>query len=301
MREIQDVGIEILNNNPKKIYIFLGSEYVIKEKYIQILDKHYRGNHREVNSFSDLQSIGRGVSLLPLPPTTYVVRYDNDFIKQLSDRTVRDFEYLNFNGTAVFIYEQESDAKKLDKYLPEYTVTFFPVSKHLQKKYLLSDYNTLSEQTVDDVINFNLGYTMSDHICRSLSYCCDNGMINTELIRRSFIFQHYSTISDLQMYFANRNFAGIYRFLENTNIDISNVHYKFLSVIIDLMKVRKSSYIESAYKKYASKWTDEDLHNMFDNIFNELVKLRTKTSDIYNSIMYIATLLCFRKIPKIVR
>ena len=41
MRNIQDVGTEILQNTPKKFYIFVGEEYGIKMKYIEILSKHF--------------------------------------------------------------------------------------------------------------------------------------------------------------------------------------------------------------------------------------------------------------------
>lgn len=302
MRTIQEVGIEILNDSPKRLYIFLGKEYALKEKYIEFVDRHYQGNHREVDTYKDLQSIARGTSLFPLKPSTYVVRYDNAFIKHLSDGSSLEMEFahLNLDGTIIFIYEQDSDAKKLDKYLSEYTVTFFPVSVGLQKKYLLNDYPNLPDTVVDNVVQLGQGYTISDRICKSLSYCEDFSALSLQNMRSSFLLQYNNVISNLQIFFADKNFRGIYKILENTSIDISNILYKFLSVIIELMKVRKSSYIDSPYKKYATKWTNQDLHFMFDNIFNELIKLRTKTSDTYNSIMYIATLLCFKEIPRIV-
>ena len=41
MLSIQDVGTEILNNNPGKFYIFGGTEYGIKCKYFDIIMTHY--------------------------------------------------------------------------------------------------------------------------------------------------------------------------------------------------------------------------------------------------------------------
>ena len=296
MRTIQEVGLEVLNGNPQQFYIFLGREYAIKRKYIEILHKHY-GRCKEVDTFEDMKCIVRGSTLFPVLPTLYIIRYDDMFVKRLTDNAKIEFEYLNLIGTLIFIYESDSDCKKLDKYLPDYTVTFFSVNDNLQKKYLTKDYPNIPDNVIDDVIGLNHGYTISDNICKSL--CCYPHL--SRLTKHDIIgmFESHqdNIISKLQYCFANRNCVGIYKLLEMDDIDISNLHYKFLSVIIELMKVRKSSYVDSPYKDFASKWSNDDLRNMFNFIYSELIKLRTISSDTYNSIMLIATLLCYKNIP----
>lgn len=301
MRTIQDVGKEILSDNPKKLYIFLGKEYILKEKYIEFVTQHYSGNVREVNSYDDFTQIMRSTSfILPLP-TNYIIRYDSVFIKQLSKVIVSELlnAVNNLNGTLIFVYEQDSDAKKLDKFFADYTVTFFPISTQLQLRYLSQDYNGLNEIVLNNIIQLNCGYSISDKICNALSYCTDSTLITNQSIKSTFLSQYNNIISSLQLYFADKNYAGICRILDSI-LDLYNIHYKLLSVIIELMKVRKSSYMNSAYKQYAPKWTNSDLYNMFNIIYNEIINLRTKTSDAYNSILYIATFLCYDKIPEIV-
>ena len=86
MLTIQEVGQEVLTGTPKKFYAFVGSEYGVKEKYIELLSNHY-GRKVESESVQDILNIMKTRHIIPLQPTLYVVRYDESFISTLSNST----------------------------------------------------------------------------------------------------------------------------------------------------------------------------------------------------------------------
>ena len=214
MRTIQEVGLEILNDNPSKIYIFLGTEYAIKMKYLDKLHVYYK-NTQNLDSYKDIHALTRKYQLIPTETSTlYVVRYDGEFVRTLNDNTKLDLEHLNINGTLVFIYDSESDSKRLDKYLPDYTVSFFPISHGLQKKYIISDYPELSESTVDAVVALNLSYTESNTICNLLSAASIYDSVSYSDLKRTFSVKHSHDIAQLQTLFADRDYCRIFLLLD---------------------------------------------------------------------------------------
>ena len=65
MLSIQQVGSEILNDKPGKLYIFCGAEYGIKYKYIEHL-KGFYGQYAESESAYDVISSFAVKKLIPL-------------------------------------------------------------------------------------------------------------------------------------------------------------------------------------------------------------------------------------------
>ena len=100
MRTINEVGMEILSGNPKGFYVFLGPEYGIKCKYIDSLKQHY-GDLKEYPSVNSLLKMFNTRRLIPLSPCVYVVRYDEDFLSSLSEKTKSTIHKTNFIGTVV--------------------------------------------------------------------------------------------------------------------------------------------------------------------------------------------------------
>ena len=111
MLTIQEVGTEILGNTPKKFYIFGGTEYGIKCKYIDIMKEHY-GKFKECQSVNEIIKLMSTRHFIPLEPTLYIIRYDEEFLSSLSDDTEKQIDKLNIVGTVVCIYELDKHVVK---------------------------------------------------------------------------------------------------------------------------------------------------------------------------------------------
>ena len=79
MLSIQEVGLSILGDTPKNFYILGGTEYGIKDKYIEILISKV-GAKLEYRSVADVISLMSKHHIIPLQPQVYVVRYDKAFV-----------------------------------------------------------------------------------------------------------------------------------------------------------------------------------------------------------------------------
>ena len=70
MLTIQDVGTEVLGNNPRNFYIFGGTEYGIKCKYISFMRNHY-GNYAECQTVAEVIKLMTTHHFIPIEPTLY--------------------------------------------------------------------------------------------------------------------------------------------------------------------------------------------------------------------------------------
>lgn len=160
MKSIQEAGKEILTNNPSKMYVFTGEEYGIKKRYLSILSSYY-GSSKEYEKVEDVLSIFRSKRLIKLQPCLYIVRYDEDFIKSLNDRSENDIRKLNICGTIVLLYENSKQSSKLEKYLPSYTTSVDSVNINFMVKYILSEFKTCQRKLQEMYVKYLL--TMGKH------------------------------------------------------------------------------------------------------------------------------------------
>ena len=68
MGSIQDVGMEIFKRSPKKFYVFCGSEYGIKLKYLENLKDFYDGHYESYDSVQDVLDLMKVKRIIPLVP-----------------------------------------------------------------------------------------------------------------------------------------------------------------------------------------------------------------------------------------
>ena len=68
MRSIQEVGTEIIKNNPRTFYVMTGSEYGVKRMYIQYLIDYYK-NYKESDSVESVLTTMTTMHFVPLQPT----------------------------------------------------------------------------------------------------------------------------------------------------------------------------------------------------------------------------------------
>ena len=71
-------------------------------------------------------------------------------------------------------------------------------------------------------------------------------------------------------------------------------------VSVELDKAMDGNGGKSDFAKYADKWTREDVYNFFDHAYTQTMRLRSGFgSDAYQSLVFLAALLKFKKIPSV--
>lgn len=301
MRTIQEVGMEILNKNPSKFYVFSGSEYGIKNKYLSILSEVYGGS-REVSDVESVLSLMSIKHVVPLKPSLYVVRYDNAFISSLSSETAKRIDKLNIKGTLVCIYDYSTKGvNKLEKYLPDYTVNVDKIDKQFIVKYLHSDFPGVPDRLISLAAEMCDNYGDAQNLCRSMSLAPVDDLfaMSDEAIASLLGKSKSSTDAQIRSGIASRNFKYLIDTLESYSGDSDSVFYSILSTMLDLEKLFSNSRSQSDLRDYLGRWTLKDVYNMFMNTYFELKKLRTYATDSKSSLIYLFGLLKFSEIPSV--
>lgn len=299
MITIQDVGMQILSDNPGKFYVFGGSEYGIKEKYISILKDKY-GKQVEAASVKDVIDMLSKKHIIPLEPAVYVIRYDEGFVSELSELLASKIKKLKFVGTVVCLYENVKHINKIDKHLPDVTVSIDAVSPQFVAKYLRSDFPDLSERFINIAVQHGDNYNQSRNMCRCMNSVSEASlsMMTDEDIAAFFGCSDVSTEAHIRLGVASKQFKYLIDTIENYDDDGDRILYAILQTMIELDKVLDNSRVDSDIKQYAKQWTREDVYHMFMNTYQELKKRRSSTTcDIQYSLIYLFGLLRFKPIP----
>lgn len=300
MRSIQDVGLEILSNNPSKFYIFLGDEYGIKQTYIDKL-KGFYGEFEEINSVQSFMSMMKSKRLIPLDPKLYISRYDEGFLSSLDATTQDTFNHLRIIGTLICIYQQPKHSSKLNKYLPDYCVSIDNISPKFKSKYLHADFN-LPDKLINIAVKYGANYGQCINICKSISHL--NNPSNLLDLAESEIAEMFGCVksSDDSLFklgIAAKNFNYMIGLLDKYNGDLVNILYAILSTMIELDKLMDNKYTDSNLRQYLKLWSRRDIYYMFMQGYDQLKKSRTMSYDMYNGLIYLFSLLQFREVPAI--
>lgn len=299
MRSIQEVGTEILSNQPKNFYIFVGQEYGIKMKYVEILKNHF-GSIIESDSVSSVLNMMKTKHIIPLDPAVYVVRYDDEFVSNLNEKTKNSISNTKICGTIVCIYEQTKHATKLDKYLSDYVVSIDAVSFQYLSKYLHSDFPGLNDRFIDIAIKSSSDYNQARNICRCMKNAPVEELYSLDDSEISKVFGHVNLYSEsfIKKGVASRNFNYIMAVLDNYEGEFDSILYCILSTMIELDKCMDNSHIQSDVREYVRLWTREDIYHMFTNTYDALVKTRSlSVSSVKDIVIYLVGLLQFTRIP----
>ena len=140
MRTIQDVGLEIFNHSPAKFYAFLGPEYGIKCRYLDMIAETYKGSVVEADSVQSVISMMKTKHIVPLQPSLYIVRYDETYLSSLDNASFMKLKDIKMIGTLVMIYQTEKQCSKVEKYLPDISVYVGNVDTKFVEKYLKQDF-----------------------------------------------------------------------------------------------------------------------------------------------------------------
>lgn len=298
MLSIQDLGMQILNHSPQKFYIFGGTEYGIKMRYIDELGKYYDAVE-EHTSVSDLINLMSTKHIIPLQPKVYVVRYDEVFQSQISEKLATKIKACKIVGTIVCIYSNSKVITKMDKYLPEYTAVIDAVSPQFVFKYLKSDFPDLPDRLINVSLKCSTDYGQAKNICESMTFdAAEINRLSDDEIERIFGYQNLSTQTQVRQGIAARNFNYLMDVVNRYDGELDNILYSILQTMIDLDKLLSSKYGNSDIRDYVKLWRPEDVYYMFMHTYRELKKLRSNSSyDVQNSLIYLFGLLKFQKIP----
>lgn len=303
MLSIQEVGKQVLTGNPNSFYIFVGTEYGLKEKYLDNIKCHY-GDVTEVGRVSEFFEVMKKKRIIPLQPKLYIVRYDEEFVQSLNKNSVDDIHKLESKiiGTLVCLYESNKHTDKCIKYLGDYTVSFDWVNQTFVKKYLTSDFPNLDGSLVDFSVSLHSDYKGAYNTCISLSNA-DVDVISeysgTE-ISKALGTNFSASNNQFRQGFASRNMGYCLSVIDNYDGQLDMLLYTALAVLIDLEKLISSPKQKSDLSKYIKCWNTKDIYNMFMHIYIELEKSRTiSTYDIYLRMVYLLGLMQFSPVPEV--
>ena len=299
MIDIQELGLSILSDSPKKFYVLGGPEYGVKDKYLDHLWKLY-GKKEEYAHVEDVISMMSTRRLIPLQPTLYVVRYDDAFVSKIDGVYAEKIRKTNIIGTIVCIYIDDKHINKIDKFLPESVCTISLVNPKFVERYLHQDFPKLDDRSIRIATDAGDNYGHSRNICRSMS-CTDVEVLarmSEKEICSFFGCHDASTEKNIQVAIAARNFPAFYSALSEYSGDLSTIYYSFLQTMIELEKIKSSKYSNSELRDYAKAWSIEDIYYMFMNVYRHLELSRSSQStDISCSLIYLASLFTFQHVP----
>ena len=298
MLSIQDVGLEILNKNPRKFYVFLGNEYGIKLKYINLIANHYQSDVTSVDSVSSILSFMNTKHLIPLTPKVYVIHYDEGFLSDLNKSTSMLIDSTNIVGTVVCIYDSENATKKFGSNLPDYSVIINSVDIKFMKKYLISDFPNIPESTIERIATISNDYYSAYNTCK----CIDvSKLYNLSYNDIDTTFKHDFEATDtaVRHSIANRNFRQVLESYKSYTGTPDMFIYTIFNVLLELEKLICNKYATSDLRDYVKKWKLPDIYNMFNQSYRMLVKLRTISIDVDNAVVYLASLLLYSDVPSI--
>lgn len=288
-----------MSDSPKPFYVIGGSEYGVKDKYIDTLTKLY-GNKEEYPSVVDVVNFLSVKHLIPVPPALYVVRYDESFVSSINAAMVQKIKSLKFKGTILCIYNDPKHVSKLDKFLPDCTGLVEVVNEKFIEKYLHQDFPHLDDRSIKVATKYASSYGHARTICKSMVHADPTllAKMSESDLAKLFGCGNASAEVDLQKAVAARNFVAAVQLLDKYEDNLDSLVYTILQTMIEMEKILTSKYSDSPLKDYAKVWKLEDVYHMFMNGYVELDKLRSNTStDIKSSLIYLFGLMTFKDIP----
>jgi len=301
MISIQDLGLSIMSDSPKSLYVVGGLEYGIKDKYIDILTKFY-GKKEEYPSVEAVINLLSVKHIVPLEPSLYVIRYDESFVSHIDATLAQKIKSLKISGTIFCVYSEMKAINKIDKYLPDNTCVIEAVNPKFISKYLHQDFPELNDRFIQVATNCASSYGHARTICKSMVSATPSQLssMTDAALARLFGCESSSRESDMQLAIAGRNFVAASQLLDQYEDNLDTLVYTILQTMIEMEKILTSKYSDSPLKDYAKCWKLEDVYHMFMNAYAELDKLRSNTStDIKSSLIYLFGLFTFKDIPSV--
>ena len=301
MRTIQDVGLEIFNHTPAKFYAFLGPEYGIKCRYLDMIAETYKGNVVEADSVQSVISMMKTKHIVPLQPSLYIVRYDETYLSSLDNASFMKLKDIKMIGTLVMIYQTDKQCSKVEKYLSDIAVYVGNVETKFVEKYLKQDYPNLDNRLIKLAAYCGTDYGHAKNIGGCMNSISSQEFISYQDSDICRLFGKVDEVDDkvLQIHIAARdvNFlmSNLSKFLENTD----NTIYTLMSTMIEFDKIWGNKYSDSPIKKYQKSWSREDVYYMFMHGYHQLRLRRSISVDDECQLIDLFSLLTFSPVPSI--
>lgn len=300
MLTIQELGLSIMGDSPKNFYILGGTEFGIKEKYIDILVSKI-GPRVEHSNMIELIASMEKKQLIPVPPSVYVIRYDKSFLSKLSEKNgelAARIKKCRINGVIVLIYDNDADVVKCDKYFPENTSSVIHIDIKFIIKYLKSDFPEIKDEYAKIAAEVSSDYYQAKNIARCLFSIQDKYLLNVNQVKYLFGLDTTYSESDMMLAIANKDFASLVYMSEHFDGELQNILYTMLRTMIELDKCLDNKYTQSPLQKASKLWTRYDIYFYFNHVYNALKQLRLGyATDPSLYIVYLAALLRFKQIP----
>jgi hypothetical protein len=288
--DFRDFGTQIaVDKTPGKFYIIAGDEYGIKYRYLRMIADIYGNKPIECDSVDYALSLMQRQHLIPLEPTLYIIRYDDAFIKSIKNYSADDIRSIDIIGTIAVVYGSDADSDKCEKYLPEYTVRFNPVSIDYVKKYLMQDFEKMTLGKSEIAVSVCKEYYGARMAAFSLTNLDDSvsAQFDAVAIKDSISADTPCNITRFKTGIAARDFNYCVRQISRMD-DLSSVLYAILSTMLDIEKAIELPKSKSWCAKYVKNWNKYDVVIMFNNAYNVLLESRNTISfDMENALIMI--------------
>lgn len=292
-----DFMTDLKDNKIRPMYILCGEEYGIKMEYLDLLKQKFT-SVVEIESARHTISTFTHKSLFNLNTPLYISRYDKEFLSGLNQDYANEIQNLQFKGTVVLIYEDESSRQKCDKYLPKYTLQIpniapDKISKHLKKQYNLPD------SVIKYVSQMASNYSEAKSIANNLTRL-DQDRLN-QLTYDDILFlsgkDHNFEGTNTKVMIAAKDYRHLVQILDQMDDPTQMIH-TIMSTMIDLERALTSTY-KGDYAKYLKLWKIEDVYNMFMLSYDMLVKTRQYYNNTYDAALVLLEVMCWSRIPSL--
>lgn len=300
MLSIQQAGSEILGNQPRNLYFFCGKEYGVKKKYIEHLSTLY-SSVVSVDGLGDLFRSFNRKSLVASKSCLYVCRYDDSFVRSIASSSDTLASKINSTDCVVAVFDDDKSFKKLDKVFPENVVRFDTISTEFVCRYLRKDFPELDDRYIHLVAPRCLGgYGQAYIVCSQMNSIRTHlHAIEDSDLLKMFGLESSMTEDQMMKYAAARNILGVLSVVDSFEGDINHLINGMCHVAIELDKAMDSKS-STDYSKYVKYWTREDVYNFFEQAYTQTLKLRSSVGgEAYNCLVYLASLLAFKRIPSV--
>lgn len=300
MISIQELGSQILSHNPISFYVWVGSEYGIKSRYLDLLKEHY-GTMLECPTVSSILSMMHTRHLIPLEPTLYVVRYDDEFISSLNEHVAKDIASTSIIGTIVCIYESDKAKTKCEKYLPNNVTSIDAVDPKFVTKYLISEFpdvpNSVAQFASLNSVNYSHARNMTR--CISMLPTAYLAKLSNDELSSLFLVNRKFDESTFVSSIIRRDATSLCLLAETYDGQPDDLIYLMLRTALDLEKYKLRRPSDSVLITQVARWTMKDIYNIFGHCYAALKQIRSIASDAKPILTYLFSLLRFQSIPSL--
>ena len=229
-------------------------------------------------------------------PSLYVVRYDEDFVSKLDEKTSSYVKSAKIPGTIVCLYENNKHCKKVEKFLSDYTVCIDKVDKRFILKYLHSEFKRLPDDVLEFVSGHSRNYGHARNVATCISYLDRDSISSLSKLELSKMCSFSEESDSIVNEIIRKDINYLLCNVCNGDVEDSYI-YAFLSASLELEKVL-STPSSLNYKNYSRFWTIEDSYNLFVHSYDMIKKIRSLSCSPTNCLIYLISLLSFRRIPQ---